>query len=104
MAKKRVKVKVEPIKQVDESPKVREKAPKRTLKKIEKVLAEVVPTEKIDNKKLPSDSRFERHKAFGDVAKRGEFNEKLKQGLLKWAYYAVDNDNGYQYYLKIKKN
>ena len=102
MAKKRVKVKAEPIKQVEETPKVREKAPKRTLKKIEKVLDEIVPTEKVDNKKLPTDSRFERHKAFGD-AKRAEFNEKIKQGLLKWAYYAVDNDNGYQYYLKIKK-
>jgi hypothetical protein len=103
MAKKRVKVKAEPIKQIEEAPKVREKAPKRTLKKIEKVLAEVVPTEKVDNKRVLTDNRFEKHKAFGDTAKRVEITEKVKQGLLKWAFYAIDNDNGYQYYLKIKK-
>lgn len=103
MAKKRVKVKAEPIKQVEEKPKVRDKAPKRTLKKIEKVLAEIAPIEKVDNKKLTTDNRFERHKAFSDPNKRAEINEKVKQGLLKWAFYAIDNDNGYQYYLKIKK-
>lgn len=103
MAKKRVKAKVEPIKQVEETSKVRETEPKSTLKIIEKVLTVITPVEKIDNKKLPNDSRFERHKSFGDITKRAEFNERVKQGLLKWVYYALDNDNGYQYYIKIKK-
>ncbi len=103
MAKKRVKVKVEPIKKVEEAPKVRGSAPKRTLKKVEKVLAEMVQTEKVETKKVVSDNRFERHKAFNDTTKRGEINEKIKGGLLKWSFYAIDNDTGYQYYLKIKK-
>ena len=103
MLKKRVKVKPEPIKLGEESPKVREKAPKRTLKKIEKTLNEVISVEKSDNKKSIADNRFERHKAFGDQNKRVEITEKVKVGLLKWSFYAIDNDNGYQYYLKFKK-
>ena len=58
---------------------------------------------KIDERKSTTDNRFERHKAFGDLVKRGEITEKVKQGLLKWMFYGIDNDNGYQYYLKIKK-
>lgn len=103
MAKKRVKVDSEPIVKKEEPLKVRPKAAKRTTQKVEKVLSEMIPQDKVDNKKLPTDNRFERHKAFGDINKRAEIAEKVKQGLLKWAFYAIDNDNGYQYYLKIKK-
>jgi len=103
MAKKRVKVEAEPIKKVEEPLKVRDKAPKRTLKKVEKVLSEMIQTEKVETKKTVSDNRFERHKVFNDVNKRNEINEKIKGGLLKWSFYAIDNDTGYQYYLKIKK-
>ncbi len=103
MSKKRVKAKSEPTVKVEEPLKVRPRAAKKTTAKVEKVLSEMVPTEKADTKKIPSDNRFERHKAFGDLAKRAEISEKVKQGLLKWAFYGIDNDNGYQYYLKIKK-
>lgn len=103
MAKKRVKVQAEPIKQIVEQPKIRP-VEKTTRKSKSKVTEEVKPIEKkVDEKKSTNDNRFERHKAFGDVAKRNEIIEKVKQGLLRWAFYAVDNDNGYQYYLKIKK-
>ena len=102
MAKKRVKVTPEIVKK-EEQPKVRAKAPKRTLQKVEKVLSEIVPVEKTDNKKIPSDNRFERHKAFGDSNKRAEISQKIKEGLLRWSFYAIDNDNGYQYYIKVKK-
>jgi len=56
-----------------------------------------------DVKKGLSDGRFERHKAFGDLNKRNEINEKVKQGLLRWSFYALENDNPYHFYLKIKK-
>jgi hypothetical protein len=56
-----------------------------------------------DDKKGLSDSRFERHKAFGDLPKRSEINDKVKQGLLNWSFFALDNDKPYQYYIKIKK-
>ena len=83
MAKVRSKVKFEPPIENMELPKVVEK--------------------KLDDKKSISDSRFERHKASGDLPKRAEISEKVKQGLLRWAFYGIENDNRYQYYLKIKK-
>ena len=100
MAKKRVKVQAELIQPIEEQPKLRPVV-KQTTKKIE---AEIKPIEKkIDERKSTTDNRFERHKAFGDLVKRVEITEKVKQGLLKWMFYGIDNDNGYQYYLKIKK-
>ena len=45
----------------------------------------------------------EKHKAFGDLPKRNEINDKVKQGLLNWSFFALDNDKPYQYYIKIKK-
>lgn len=95
MAKVRAKVKVEPLVQSVVPTKVRS-VDKEPPKKVE------LET-KIVDKKVLSDNRFERHKADGDLTKRAEIIEKVKQGLLKWAFYAVENDNGYQYYLKIKK-
>ena len=102
MAKKRVKVESESIVKKAE-PKVRAKSSKTINKKVEKVLSEMMPAEKVDNKKILTDNSFERHKAFGDVTKRDAIADKVKQGLLKWAFYGIENDNGYQYYLKIKK-
>ena len=103
MTKKRVKAKPEVVKVVEDKPKVRTRAPKTTVKKIEKVLSEMVPTEKVENKKTNTDNRFERHKAFGDLAKRSEISDKVKNGQLRWSFYAIDGENGYHYYLKIKK-
>jgi len=96
MAKVRAKVKVEPTIKNVEPTKVRS-VDNKTTKKVE------IEPKKVDDKKSTSDNRFERHKAYGDSVKRAEISEKVKQGLLKWAFYGVENDNGYQYYLKIKK-
>jgi hypothetical protein len=103
MTKKRVKAKSEIAKVVEDKPKVRTRAPKTTAKKIEKVLSEMVPTDKVENKKVNTENKFERHKAFGDLVKKGEISEKVKNGQLKWSFYAIDGENGYHYYLKIKK-
>jgi hypothetical protein len=89
MAKVRTKVDVKPIVNDIGLTKVR--------------LADKIVETKIEDKKTISDNRFERHKAFGDLIKRNEIGEKVKQGLLKWSFYALDNDNPYQYYYKIKK-
>lgn len=100
MAKVRAKVKAEPIINNAEPAKVRS-VNKKTTKKVD---VEINATEKkVDDKKTVSDNRFERHKAFGDLTKRNEISEKVKQGLLRWAFYGVENDNAYQYYLRIKK-
>lgn len=103
MPKKRINVKPDSVKKAEEKPKARSKSTKTESKTLKKVLAEMVPVDKGDSKKLPSDNRFERHKASGDQPKRNEINEKLKSGQVRWAFYAIDGDHGYQYYLKIKK-
>ncbi len=103
MAKQRVKVKADIIKPVEETLKVRVKALKTTAKKIEKVLSDMVPTEKVENKKTNNENKFERHKAFGDLIKKSEISEKVKNGQLKWSFYAIDGENGYHYYRILRK-
>ena len=34
---------------------------------------------------------------------RADIINKVKNGEIKWAFYATDNDNGYHYYLVLKK-
>ena len=34
---------------------------------------------------------------------RADIVNKVKNGEIKWAFYATDNDNGYHYYLVLKK-
>jgi hypothetical protein len=88
MAKVRTKVGINPpIKEVEPT-KVR--------------LVTVDIEKKTDDKKSVTDTRFEKHKAFGDLIKRNEINEKVKLGLLKWSYYGLENDTGYHYYRKVK--
>ena len=35
-------------------------------------------------------------------AKFNEMGQKVQKGLVKWAYYAIDGNVGYHYYLKLK--
>jgi hypothetical protein len=37
---------------------------------------------------------------FGDLNKRNEIIDKVKNGQLKWGFYGIDGDNGYHYYIK----
>ena len=56
------------------------------------------------NQKLPEENNFERLKVNGDEVKRKEFEQKVKEGELRWAFCGIDNDKLYQYYTKVKKN
>jgi len=56
------------------------------------------------NQKISSENNFERFKVEGDAIKRKEFEQRIKEGELKWAFCGIDNDKLYHYYLKIKKN
>lgn len=53
--------------------------------------------------KTPEENNYERLKVEGDSIKRKEFEQKVKDGELKWAFCAIDNDKLYHYYLKAKK-
>lgn len=55
------------------------------------------------SQKTPEENNYERLKAEGDSVKRKEFEQRIKEGELKWAFFAIDNDKLYHYYLKIKK-
>lgn len=57
----------------------------------------------ITSQKIPEENNYERFKTEGDPNKRKEFEQKVKDGELKWAFCAIDNDKLYHYYLKIKK-
>jgi hypothetical protein len=103
MAKQRVKVKPDVIPPPEDKPKTRDVDVKNNINQIETVLNNIIPTEKIDNKKSKSEFKFERHKAFGDLIKQSEISEKVKNGELKWSYYALDGETGYQYYQVLKK-
>lgn len=53
--------------------------------------------------KTPEENNYERFKIEGDSIKRKEFEQRVKDGELKWAFCAIDNDKLYHYYLKAKK-
>lgn len=53
--------------------------------------------------KTPEENNYERLKSEGDAIKRKEFEQRVKDGELKWAFFAIDNDKYYHYYLKTKK-
>lgn len=55
------------------------------------------------SQKSPEENNYERLKSEGDLAKRKEFEQKVKEGQLKWAFFAIDNDKYYHYYLKVNK-
>jgi hypothetical protein len=53
--------------------------------------------------KTPEANNYERLKVEGDAIKRKEFEQRVKDNELKWAFCAIDNDKLYHYYLKVKK-
>lgn len=54
--------------------------------------------------KSPEENKYERFRVEGDVNKRKEFEQNVKEGLLKWAFCGIDNDKLYHYYIKTKKS
>ena len=53
--------------------------------------------------RAPEENNYERFKVEGDAIKRKEFEQRVKEGELKWAFCGIDNDKLYHYYLKTKK-
>jgi len=51
----------------------------------------------------PSDNKYVRLCMEAKSEERKEFNDKVKNGELKMAFYSVEGDNGYHYYLVMKK-
>lgn len=50
-----------------------------------------------------SDSSYDRISEKAGIDKFKEMSQKIQNGTHQWAFYAVDNEVGYHYYLKINK-
>ena len=62
---------------------------------------EVVEEEKPKIKR--AENKYVRISLDAKQDERADIINKVKNGEIKWAFYATDNDNGYHYYLVLKK-
>ena len=95
MNEERKKVEKKPVIQVE---------PKKRVEPIPEL--KVVETAKIDIKTKPKNKRSENkyiRLALGaNMEDRKAFSERIQKGELKLAFYAVDGDVGYHYYLVLR--
>jgi hypothetical protein len=97
--------KVEPKKRV-EPKQVEKPTPKKREETVEQTTPKkmVIPSKTSDEPKTKkSENKYVRIALDAKQEERNEFSQKVKNGELKYAYYATDNDKGYHYYLVIKK-
>lgn len=50
-----------------------------------------------------SDSSYDRISEKAGIEKFKEMSQKIQNGTHQWAFFAIDGDIGYHYYLKINK-
>ena len=93
--------KVEPKKRVE--PKVVEEVkPIVKAKPIEpKIVLNTDDTSEVKVKR--AENKYVRVALDAKAEERNQFTAKVKNGELKYAYYATDSDKGYHYYLVLKK-
>jgi hypothetical protein len=77
-------------------------------KRVQDSVADVKKTEpkkeeKPEVKPKKSEDKYVRVALDAKADERNEFTTRVKNGELKYAYYATDNDKGYHYYLVLKK-
>lgn len=75
-------------------------------KRPKKAVIEIAETVEISDNVQPTkklDGRFIRISMEEKAEKFKEFGRRVNEGELKWAYYAIDGNIGYQYYLILKK-
>lgn len=95
MSKERIKPEHQPIIKPEAKPKTREVSK-------EPIIQVKQDSETQQKRIISSEKNYDKIKAFND-SKRPEINDKLKNNSIRWAYYAVDGDTGYQYYFKLNK-
>jgi len=101
MAQERKKTEPKPIVKTEPKKRVSEPVAKETPKKEVKVQQKV--EEPVESKTKRSENKYVRIALDAKAEERNEFSQKVKNGELKYAFYATDNDKGYHYYLVIKK-
>lgn len=101
MAQERKKAEPKPV--VKAEPKKRETKPVAKTEPKKEVKVETKVEEPTEPKAKRSENKYVRIALDAKAEERNEFSQKVKNGELKYAYYATDNDKGYHYYLVIKK-
>jgi hypothetical protein len=102
MSNERKKVQPKPI--VKTEPKKREVPVKTPVVKVEPKKPVVKETPKPEEpKQKKSENKYVRIALDVKGEERNAIVERVKNGELKLAYYATENDKGYHYYLVIKK-
>ena len=64
---------------------------------------ELYLSDKVEGKVKRSEDKYVRIALDANVEEKNEFGLKVRNGDLKYMYYAIDNDKGYFYYLILKK-
>ena len=85
---------------------------KATVKK-KVVSKKTAPNKRVVNKstskqspKISVKKRMYEYEKLADNSNSSLFSamgKRVQEGELKWAYYAIENDTGYHYYIKLKK-
>lgn len=121
MSIERKKVELKPINKLE--PKKRIPLPEKVIDDIpteviiqKKFIKNVKPSSKQETKNVigdeqkevkqrakPSDNKYVRLCMEANSEERKEFSDKVKNGELKLAFYAIESDKGYHYYLVLKK-
>lgn len=97
-AEPKVIAKAEPKKRVEQPvQKVEKPTPKKEVK------PEVKEEEQPEVKVKRSENKYVRVSLEAKADEKLPFIEKVKSGELKYAFYAIDGDKGYHYYLVTKK-
>jgi hypothetical protein len=97
------KVSPKPVPKIEPKKRTTKEKPKPVVIKEEPKVLEPVIQEAKPKRKSADDDKYVRIAMNADPEKKKEFGEKVQRGELKFAYYAIDNEMGYHYYIVIKK-
>lgn len=100
MAQERKKAEPKPIVKLEPKKRVQtavEEKPKKEVK------VEPIVEEQAEAKVKRSENKYVRLSLEAKADEKLPFLEKVKSGELKYAFYAIDGDKGYHYYLVTKK-
>lgn len=108
MSKKKNIKKAPPKVSVENKKSIQKPSPKRKVKLNLDITDQESNVEVVEVKreriKEVKDNRYIRVCVDEGREKFNEIAEKIKNGEVKWSYYAIDNDKGYHYYFKLKND
>lgn len=91
--------KKEPVKK-----KTTARTPKKVVSNVNEDTKQVPVAQRVGPAKTKniSDANYIRIPSDADIEKFKEMSQRIQNGSLQWAYFAIDGDKGYHYYLVLK--